>query len=115
MQSEVQMEYFCDLENREAKEIVPGVRIRTFWKDRMLLSMVDLDADAVVPMHSHPQEQCGAVVSGKFELTIDGDTRWLDPGEAYMIPGGVEHGGRTGDAPAKILDVFSPVREDYQY
>ena len=109
------MPYFCDLENREAKEIVPGVRIRTFWGDQMLLSSADIDANAGLPLHSHPHEQAGTVVSGEFELTIAGETRWLRSGDSFVIPGGVEHGGRAGDIPAKIVDVFSPVREDYKY
>jgi len=81
----------------------------------MLLAIVDLAANTVLPLHSHPQEQAGTVVSGNLELTIDGETRWLKPGDTYIIPSGVEHGGRTGDTPARVLDVFSPVREDYQY
>ena len=109
------MQHFCDLENREAKEIAPGVHIRTFWGDKMLSATADLAANAVVPMHSHPHEQAGTVVSGEFELTISGETRRLKPGDTYIIPGGVEHGGRTGDAPARVVEVFSPVREDYQY
>ena len=109
------MQYFCDLENREAKEVIPGVRIRTFWGSEMLLAIVDLDANTVLPAHSHPQEQAGTVVSGILGLTIGGETRWLKPGDTYIIPSGVEHGGRTGDTPARVLDVFSPVREDYQY
>lgn len=109
------MEYFCDVENRETKEVVPGVRIRTFWGKKMLLSVVDFDANSVVPSHSHPHEQAGTVISGTFELTIGGEARWIKPGDTYIIPGGVEHGGRTGDTPAQVLDVFSPVREDYQY
>jgi len=109
------MDYFCDLENRQAKEIVPGVRIRTVWGDRMLLSMTDIDAHAVVPAHSHPHEQSGILIAGEFELTIGGQTRWLQPGEPYLIPGGVEHGGRAGDVPAQVLDIFSPVRKEYQY
>jgi quercetin dioxygenase-like cupin family protein len=109
------MQFFCDLENREAKEIAPGVHIRTFWGDKILLSVVDLAANAVVPAHSHPHEQAGTAISGEFELTIGGETRWLKPGDTYIIPGGVEHGARTGDAPVQILDIFSPVRQDYQY
>jgi quercetin dioxygenase-like cupin family protein len=109
------MEYFCDLESRKAKEIVPGVHIRTFWGHEMLLSVADLAVNAVVPTHSHPHEQAGVVISGELELTIGGETRWLKPGDTYIVPGGVEHGGRTGDAPARILDIFSPVREEYQY
>jgi quercetin dioxygenase-like cupin family protein len=62
-----------------------------------------------------PNEQAGTVVSGALELTIDGETRWLAPGDTYLIPGGVEHGAQTGDNPARVLDVFSPVREEYKY
>jgi quercetin dioxygenase-like cupin family protein len=107
--------FFCDLENREAKEIAPGVQIRTFWGDEMLLSMADLAANAVLPTHSHPHEQGGTVICGEFELTIDGETRWLKSGDTYLIPGGVEHGARTSDTPARVLDIFSPVRQEYQY
>ena len=109
------MQYFCDLENREAKETAPGVHIRTFWGNKMLLSIVDLAANAVVPAHSHPHEQAGTVISGEFEMTISGETRWLKPGDTYIVPGGLEHGGRTGEDPARVMDMFSPVREDYQY
>ena len=109
------MHYFCDLENREAKETVPGVFIRTFWGNEMLLSIVDLAANAVVPAHSHLHEQAGVVISGELEMTISGETRLLKPGDTYIIPGGVEHGAMTGDTPARALDIFSPVREDYQY
>jgi quercetin dioxygenase-like cupin family protein len=109
------MQHFCDLENREAKEIVPGIHIRTFWGNEMLLSIVDFAPNAIVPAHSHPHEQAGTVISGEFELTIDREARWVKPGDTYIIPGGVEHSGRSGDTPARALDVFSPVREDYQY
>jgi quercetin dioxygenase-like cupin family protein len=106
--------YFCDLENRESKEVAPGVRIHTFWGEHMLLSIVDLDAGAVVPTHGHPHEQCGTVITGQMTLTIAGDTRLLDPGDSYIIPGGVEHSARA-DAPCRVIDVFSPVRDEYQY
>ena len=109
------MRYFCDLENREAKEVVPGVRIRTFWGSEVLLSIADLDADVTMPVHSHPHEQAGTVLSGELELTIEGESRLIRPGDTFIIPGGVEHGAKTGDIPTRVLDVFSPVREDYQY
>ncbi len=109
------MQYFCDAENRESKEVAPGIHIRTFWSSEMLISIVDLAANAVVPAHSHPHEQLGTVISGEFELSIGGETRWLKPGDTYIIPGDVEHAARTGDTPAQTFEVFSPVREAYQY
>jgi quercetin dioxygenase-like cupin family protein len=81
----------------------------------MLLSFADLEANAVVPMHSHPHEQAGTVIDGEIEITIAGETRRVKAGDTFIIPGGVEHGVVTGNAPAKVLDVFSPVREDYQF
>jgi len=113
--SSIARSHFCDLINREAKEIVPGVKIRTFWADKMLVSIVDLDKNAVVPYHSHPEEQAGTVLSGELELTIDGEVRLLKPGDTYLIPGGIEHGAKTNGNKTQALDVFSPVRKDYQY
>jgi quercetin dioxygenase-like cupin family protein len=55
------------------------------------------------------------VLEGELEFIIAGESRLLHPGEIYMIPGGVEHMVRVGDSPAKVLDVFSPVREDLKY
>jgi len=107
--------YFFDTENRAAKEIVPGVRIRTTWADQMLLSMVDLDAGAVVPNHSHPHEQAGAVLTGVLVLTISGEERSLHLGDSYIIPGGIEHSAIGGPDGARVFEVFSPVREEYKY
>ena len=109
------MSYFFDVENREAKKVAPGVRIRTFWADQMLLSVVDVAAGAAVPMHNHPHEQAGTVINGRLQMTIAGETRWLEPGDTYIIPGGIDHMVLAGDEPARVLDVFSPVREAYQY
>ncbi len=107
--------YFNDLEKRDSKEIVPGVQMRTFWGDKMLMAVVDLEINATVPLHSHPHEQCGTVLAGEMILTIAGEERILKPGDTYLIPGGVEHSARGGGIPTRVLDVFSPVREEYKY
>jgi quercetin dioxygenase-like cupin family protein len=107
--------YFCDMAEREAKEVIPGIWIRTFWEKNMLLSAVDLDPKAVLPIHHHPHEQAGTVIFGQLALTIAGETRTLQPGDAYIIPGGVEHSAVAGDTPTRVIDIFSPVREEYQY
>lgn len=106
--------YFCDVENREAKEVVPGIWLRTFWGDKMMLSDVKLDAGAVLPAHSHPHEQSGTVISGVLMLTIGGETRDLRTGDSYLIPGGVEHSAVAGSEPTHVIDIFSPVREEYK-
>jgi quercetin dioxygenase-like cupin family protein len=109
------MDHFCDRENRETKELIPGIRIRSFWGKEMLVAIIDLEPDVLLPMHSHPYEQAGTVVCGQLELTIGRETRTLGPEETYIIPAGMEHGGRAAGVPTRVWDVFSPVREDYKY
>ena len=82
---------FIDVDAREPKELLPGVDLRTFWGDRMLLSHVTLKPGAEVPRHSHPHEQAGVVLSGSMEMTIGNETRTVGPGEMYIASGDEEH------------------------
>jgi quercetin dioxygenase-like cupin family protein len=81
----------------------------------MLLSRLDVAAHADVHTHSHPHEQAGILLSGELEVTIGPETRLLKAGDMFIVPGGMEHGVRTGDTPASVLAVFGPIREEYQY
>lgn len=105
---------FNDVENRAWKELLPGVRIRSFWAQEMTVIHVELDEGAVVPMHSHPEEQGGTLISGEVRFTIAGETRIVQPGDSYIIPGGVEHEA-VALRPCRLFEVFSPVRESYKY
>lgn len=106
---------FHDPQSRKLKEIVAGVRTRTFWGENLMFSLVDLDANAVIPSHSHPHEQGTYMLSGGFEATVGDQTRWVYPGELFIVPGGVAHSARVGAEPASVVDVFVPVREDLIY
>lgn len=109
------MDYFCDFETRKEKELLPGVIIKTFWGKEMLASLVNLEPNTMIPLHSHVHEQIGTIISGEIELTIDGEARLLKPGDTYIVPGNIEHSAKTGKIPASVLDIFSPVREEYKY
>lgn len=104
---------FLDLSKSIKKEIVPGYRAVFVHAEHMTLAYWDVDQDAALPEHSHPHEQIANVLEGRFELTVAGETRVLEPGMVAVIPGGVPHGGKALTA-CKLLDAFSPMREDYQ-
>ena len=48
-----------------------------------------------------------------MELQIGSESRVLEPGEYYIIPPGTPHQARAVGGPARALDIFSPIREDY--
>ena len=95
-------------------DLFPGVSIVTTAGREMMISVVDLEPDSVVPDHSHPHEQMGIMLSGRLEFTVGGVTRILGPGDVWRIPGGVAHRVRAVDGPARALDVFHPIRDDYR-
>jgi len=64
------------------------------------------------PLHKHPNEQSGYVISGRYRITIDDVRRELSPGDSYTIPRGVEHRIEILE-PGEVLDFFSPPRKDY--
>ena len=107
--------YFYNAKDRAPEEIVPGATIRTFWGDNTLLSLVDIEPTVEVPLHTHPHEQSGIVLEGELEMGVAGEVKVLNAGDIYIIPGGVEHFAKTRSVRARVLDIFSPVREDYKY
>jgi quercetin dioxygenase-like cupin family protein len=96
-----------------AVEPIPGVLRRTLvWGERMLFAEFNVPKGAGVPRHNHPHEQVGYVVSGRLELTIGDDVRVIGPGDAYLMPSNVPHHTHALEDTV-VVDVFSPVREDY--
>ncbi|MFN8006927.1 MAG: cupin domain-containing protein [Terriglobia bacterium] len=104
---------FINLESMPAIEVLPGVRIRAPHGQNLMLSYLEMEQGAVVPLHSHPHEQGGILLQGKMELTIGDEVRIVEPGAMFLVPPNVLHKAVAVDGPLVALDEFSPVREDY--
>lgn len=107
-------QYFPTPEECGRHTIFPGVTIRTCAAERMMLSLVDLAPGSVVEEHSHPHEQVGMVLQGRAVFTIGGETKTLQAGDFFRIPGNVRHQVVVLDEPCRALDIFHPIREDYR-
>jgi quercetin dioxygenase-like cupin family protein len=97
-----------------AFEPVAGVRMKPLFGDAAMLNWIELTPGAEVPLHEHPHEQLGLVVRGAITMTTDGEDWTIREGDGYTIPGGVPHKGVAGPDGCVVLDVFTPVREDYR-
>jgi quercetin dioxygenase-like cupin family protein len=94
-------------------QAAPGIERKTLAHgEKTLLTEFRMVAGSVLPGHSHPHEQTGYLVSGRLMLTIGQETRGVDPGDAWCIPGGTEHSAQVL-ADSVAVEVFSPTREDY--
>ena len=105
------MNYYT-IKDIETKTPVEGVEIRVVPGDKMTLVFFYLAPGATIPEHSHPHEQIGTVLKGSLELCVGTDKKIVKPGQAWVIPSDMPHSGKNLEAPAEIIEVFAPTRED---
>jgi quercetin dioxygenase-like cupin family protein len=90
-----------------------GIRRKTLaYGQNELLSEFLLEGGKALPLHSHPEEQAGYLVSGHIVLHFAGVAHDIRPGDAWCIPGGLPHRADILEDSVAI-EVFSPVRKDY--
>ena len=65
-----------------------------------------------VPLHSHPNEQSGYVISGKHRIGYQNISEILNPGDSYSISENIEHSWEVIED-GEVIDVFTPPRQDY--
>ncbi len=93
--------------------MMEGIRRKTLVHgESTVLCKFQLDKNTTLPLHSHPHEQTGFLLSGKLLFTIDGDEREVSAGDSWCIRPDVEHGAQVVEDTV-VIEVFSPVREDY--
>jgi quercetin dioxygenase-like cupin family protein len=94
-------------------EVVDGVWFKTLVHgERTLLSRFRLEKGASVPTHQHPHEQTGYLVSGCLRFAIGDGTVEAEAGDSWSIPGDVPHAAEALEE-SIVIEVFSPVREEY--
>lgn len=88
---------------------------RVLTGEKMMLAHVYLKKGAVVPRHSHHNEQLTYVLEGAlhFKLGADGaEEITVRAGEVLVIPGNVPHEAIALEDTLDV-DVFSPPRQDW--
>lgn len=93
--------------------VLEGITRKTLvFGERALLTEFRLQEGKKLPLHKHPEEQVGYLVSGHIILQIDGESFEMHSGDSWAIPGGVEHAAEIL-ADSVAIEVFAPIREDY--
>lgn len=95
------------------KEVLPGIVVHTIASgERIMLCRITLAKGAVLPVHSHPNEQASFVVSGSLRFTLNGEERLVTAGQGILFAPDEPHSAVALED-SVVSDVFSPPRRDY--
>ena len=82
------------------------------YDDKIMLVKVKFEVGAIGPLHEHYRSQVTYVESGVFEASINGVKQVLKAGDSFYAQPHAIHGVSCIEA-GILVDVFSPVREDF--
>jgi gluconolactonase len=102
-----------DLYDVQFTELQPGADSRLIAGRGAQLSFLQMSPGMDFAAHLHPEEQLMIVLRGSIDELILDATGPMAGGDLLYLPGGMVHGGVTGDRGCDVLDVFYPPRPDY--
>src|SRR6218665_623931 len=82
------------------------------FDDKVMMVNVRFEKGGIGALHNHPHSQVTHISEGKFEVTIGAETTILEKGDSFYIPSDIMHGVVCLEE-GMLVDVFSPMREDF--
>ena len=86
------------------RQVIHGVNIT--------VARIQLAKGAVVPMHSHVNEQITMLEKGRLRFVTGGEEKIISAGETLQIPPNLPHAVEALED-SLAVDLFSPVRSDW--
>jgi quercetin dioxygenase-like cupin family protein len=99
--------------NVPAEAIAAGVERRMVVGNGLMICRLRFDPRVVTAIHRHPHEQMTMVEQGQARFYIEGEERIVGPGDVLHFPSNVLHGATMLDEEVVLVDIFTPIREDF--
>jgi quercetin dioxygenase-like cupin family protein len=95
------------------ERISEGAERQMIWGERLMVCRIHFAPGVVTAVHTHPHEQITLVESGRVAFFIAGERRVASAGDVLHFPSNVEHGATMLDEEVVLIDIFSPIREEF--
>lgn len=99
----------------ELETLVEGQNYRKIkaHDGNMMLVEVIFENGGIGAEHTHVHEQASYCLEGEFEFNIDGEVKKIGVGDTIYIPSNALHGCKLLSEYGRLLDIFTPQREDF--
>lgn len=106
--------FFYD-DDIELKTLVEGKNHRKIraYGDNLMIVEVYFENGGVGEPHTHIHEQATYCLEGEFEFTVGEEKKIIKQGDSIFMPSSILHGCRLLTPKGRLLDIFSPKRDDF--
>lgn len=83
---------------------------------RLMTAVIDFNdgpATKPDPQHTHPHEQITYVAEGEIIFVLEDQQHHLKAGDLFTVPGHVPHCVQPLTQRVRLVDTFTPIREDF--
>ena len=96
-----------------AETVGEGIVRQLVTGERLMVCRFQFSPHTVTPVHSHPHEQVTMIEQGRVRFLVDGAERLVSAGDILHFPSGCAHGATMLEEPVVLIDIFTPIREDF--
>ncbi|MFP4366770.1 MAG: cupin domain-containing protein [Bacteroidales bacterium] len=104
-------------DNVPYENVREGLKRKIIHTDNLMNVLIDFSDgpwDEPEPPHSHPHEQTSYVASGEIIFYCEGEKeQHLKAGDMFAVPSGLKHTVRLLTKEVRLVDSFTPLREDF--
>lgn len=100
----------------KVEKIREGAVRRLGHTDNLMMVIIDFDDGPQTepdPPHAHPHEQVSYVAEGEIYFFIDEKCERLGPGDMFLAPPDKPHSIQLLTNHVRLVDCFTPIREDF--
>jgi quercetin dioxygenase-like cupin family protein len=100
-------------EDIPSERVAEGIDRQMVVGNKLMVCRLTFRPNVDTPVHSHPHEQITLVEKGRVRFSIGAETRLAAAGDVLHFAPGMMHGATILDEEVVLIDIFSPIREDF--
>src|SRR5713226_6544009 len=102
-----------DWDSIPVERVQEGIERQMVVGKNVMICRFHFAPNLVTPAHEHPHEQMTLIQKGRVLFTIGDEQKIVRAGDVLHFPSGTRHGATMLDEEVILIDVFSPIREDF--
>lgn len=93
--------------------IAEGIERQMIVGEKLMICRLRFEPGVVTAEHEHIHEQMTIVEKGRVRFVIGDEERIVKTGDVLHFPSKCWHGATMLDEEVILIDIFSPIREDF--